>query len=148
MAWFCPSVQAPAASHTSVPHVRCVHAVQHTQTASGKAAHKLEAETEDFHRTCCCPPARTTAAAAAAAGCPNLRMHAYALSEHAGKRLDCSCLRGADDRVSTELKKQIVQARTAKKLTQAQLGQVGSKYHARQCAGCAHGGCSRRSAEH
>lgn len=25
-------------------------AVAHTQTASGKAAHKLEAETEDFHR--------------------------------------------------------------------------------------------------
>jgi hypothetical protein len=30
----------------------------------------------------------------------------------------------ADEKVSTELKKQIVQARTAKKLTQAQLGQV------------------------
>lgn len=30
----------------------------------------------------------------------------------------------ADDRVSTELKKQIIQARTAKKLTQAQLAQV------------------------
>lgn len=47
-------------------------------TSSGKAAHKLEAETEDFHH----------------------------------------------ERVSTELKKQIVQARTAKKLTQAQLGQL------------------------
>jgi hypothetical protein len=35
----------------------------------------------------------------------------------------------ADERVSTELKKQIVQARTAKKLTQAQLGQV------RNCCG-------------
>lgn len=30
----------------------------------------------------------------------------------------------ADERVSTELKKQIIQARTAKKLTQAQLAQV------------------------
>jgi hypothetical protein len=28
----------------------CPFAVAHTQTASGKAAHKLEAETEDFHR--------------------------------------------------------------------------------------------------
>jgi hypothetical protein len=33
----------------------------------------------------------------------------------------------ADERVSTELKKQIVQARTAKKLTQAQLGQVRNR---------------------
>eukprot|EP00775_Hariotina_reticulata_P004498 gene4498-4751_t len=47
-------------------------------TSSGKAAHKLDAETEDFHH----------------------------------------------DKVSTELKKQIIQARTAKKLTQAQLGQL------------------------
>eukprot|EP00879_Flechtneria_rotunda_P000544 GHRR01000650.1.p1 GENE.GHRR01000650.1~~GHRR01000650.1.p1 ORF type:complete len:144 (+),score=37.19 GHRR01000650.1:189-620(+) len=47
-------------------------------TSSGKAAFKLEQETEDFHH----------------------------------------------ERVSTELKKQIVQARTAKKLTQAQLGQL------------------------
>lgn len=36
-----------------------------------------------------------------------------------------SCLLlNADEKVSTELKKQIVQARTAKKLTQAQLAQV------------------------
>jgi hypothetical protein len=28
----------------------CAIAVGHTQTSSGKAAHKLEAETEDFHR--------------------------------------------------------------------------------------------------
>ncbi|KAI8469924.1 MAG: multi protein bridging factor 1-domain-containing protein [Monoraphidium minutum] len=49
-----------------------------TSTASGKAAHKLDNETEDFNH----------------------------------------------ERVSTELKKQIIQARTAKKLTQAQLGQL------------------------
>jgi putative transcription factor len=48
------------------------------QTSSGKAAHKLDAETEDFHH----------------------------------------------EKVSTELKKQIIQARTAKKLTQAQLAQL------------------------
>lgn len=31
--------------------LRCFSiAVAHTQTASGKAAHKLDAETEDFHR--------------------------------------------------------------------------------------------------
>ncbi|GBF90288.1 hypothetical protein Rsub_02394 [Raphidocelis subcapitata] len=47
-------------------------------TTSGKAAHKIDAETEDFHH----------------------------------------------ERVSTELKKQIIQARTAKKLTQSQLGQL------------------------
>jgi hypothetical protein len=38
----------------------------------------------------------------------------------------------ADERVSTELKKQIVQARTAKKLTQAQLGQVRNAAHGQQ----------------
>eukprot|EP00878_Enallax_costatus_P021314 GHUV01022560.1.p1 GENE.GHUV01022560.1~~GHUV01022560.1.p1 ORF type:complete len:139 (+),score=38.14 GHUV01022560.1:94-510(+) len=58
--------------------IETVKKVAHTQTASGKAAHKLDAETEDFHH----------------------------------------------ERVSTELKKQITQARTEKKLTQAQLGQL------------------------
>jgi len=58
--------------------VETVKKVQHTQTASGKAAHKLDAETEDFHH----------------------------------------------EKVSTELKKQITAARTAKKLTQAQLAQL------------------------
>jgi hypothetical protein len=43
----------------------------------------------------------------------------------------------ADERVSTELKKQIIQARTAKKLTQAQLGQVR--------AACMRAACSVRS---
>lgn len=33
-----------------LPHLLHASTVQHTQTASGKAAHKLEAETEDFHR--------------------------------------------------------------------------------------------------
>lgn len=58
--------------------VETVKKTSHVQTTSGKAAHKLEAETEDFHH----------------------------------------------EKVSTELKKQIVQARTAKKLTQAQLAQL------------------------
>ena len=45
------------------------------------------------------------------------RLHAYQPS------LDC--FSHAVEKVSTELKKQIIQARTAKKLTQAQLAQVG-----------------------
>jgi hypothetical protein len=39
----------------------------------------------------------------------------------------------ADEKVSTELKKQIIQARTAKKLTQAQLAQVSVCMRARYC---------------
>jgi putative transcription factor len=58
--------------------VETVKKVGQTQTSSGKAAFKLDAETEDFHH----------------------------------------------EKVSSELKKQIVQARTNKKLTQAQLGQL------------------------
>jgi hypothetical protein len=45
----------------------------------------------------------------------------------------------ADEKVSTELKKQIIQARTAKKLTQAQLAQVRGCMRANYCGMAATG---------
>lgn len=76
------SVNAARRSGVGVETVKKMTAGQNrpggVTTTSGKAAHKLDAETEDFHH----------------------------------------------ERVNTELKKQITAARTAKKLTQAQLGQL------------------------
>ncbi len=59
------------------------------------------------------PAPGTTAEQAAAA-----KLLAYVLT--------CSCSESADEKVGTELKKQIMQARLAKKLTQAQLANVSS----------------------
>lgn len=51
--------------------------------------------------------------------------------------LSCLFTVSADEKVSTELKKQITQARTAKKLTQSQLAQVGGRNSRRQRVGWA-----------
>jgi hypothetical protein len=79
---------------------------------------------------------RTSTVSAYAWGSRNSNSRSPLAAERHGLLLDlaggqhASHVCPADEKVSSELKKQIVQARTNKKLTQAQLGQVRGGHHA------------------
>lgn len=112
-----------------MPHTRarCLLAVNAgknkpgQQTISGKPAAKLEQETEDFHRKCC--------TRSCLAPCRGLGLGGSCTAEESLDRTFPPST--ADERVSSTLKQQIVQARTAKKMTQAQLAQVGGGFKGR-----------------